>query len=116
MIGYVILSSCSIETFVEIKNWHINGEDILEIYTFWYENVDLREVYVTVDDNKEKSEVYFTIHEDSEYSKLVLTIQVCADNDTAEEVCEQWKRENTISRNSKQCRLRILRSFNLKKS
>lgn len=94
------LSSCSLDMFHEIENWHLNSEDVIRIYNDWYTYNEPGMAYIVVDYTADGRAV-ITLYKDQNQKNDMATILICNDAEQAEEVCELWKIDHNINLFSK---------------
>ena len=90
------LSSCSLDMFHEIENWHLNSEDVVRIYNDWYNYQQPGEGYVFVNYTTDGRTV-ITVYEDSNQKNHGITLVICKDDEEAQEICENWKKDLNIN-------------------
>ena len=92
----LMLSSCSLDVYEEIKSWHLNSEDIIRIYNDWYSYNEVGQGYVFVNYTTDGRAV-ITVYEDSNQKNHGITLIVCNDENQAQEVCELWKKDYNVN-------------------
>lgn len=90
------LSSCSLDMVREIENWHLNSDDVVRIYNDWYNYQQPGEGYVFVNYTTDGRTV-ITVYEDSNQKNHGITLVICNDENQAQEICENWKKDFNIN-------------------